>query len=451
MLCVKIKDDLHPEDSAMLQALVSRDPGPVEQRFRKVESSGSGKFMDQYYIGYGHDSIGDCATTTVYIENVSLYAAKVIEDHMRFNGQEASTRYIDFSKQSISSYGYASEKNESDIEFFLDAYEKALTELKVYFRGKYPESKDKAIDACSFDVARSLLPVSVNTTVCWTTTLTGFRSHLLDMAIHPLREVKDIAREVNEKLYEHCPNSFYPDIDQDPRRIDIDKTKHIYGRWFMTPAQKMYLYDRGNDIEDLSEDILGIPYISNHLNDSLLRKHQLQGGPIPWWMDPYAGRVTFIDELDFASYRDLHRHRLAVTPLPLGEFTKRGGNEIFTESSPYTHVLVDALGENFVEDIRQHVRSIRVTKDEMDRLYALPMGVEIKAYIQATAAELSYILSLRSKKSVHPTLRDYIHRLYRCLDSSTQEFFDVDLTPAVFQPSDVRAKQTITEKGDGFI
>ena len=71
---IKIIDELLPEDVAMLQALYSRSPASVDSHLDKVEEVGSGNFMDRYYVGYGHRSIGDCGTTTMFIED--LYALK---------------------------------------------------------------------------------------------------------------------------------------------------------------------------------------------------------------------------------------------------------------------------------------------------------------------------------------------------------------------------------------
>ena len=94
-------DDQHPEDLAMLQALYSRSPASVTTHLDRLQKSGSGKFMDQYYVGYGHASIGDCGATTIFIEQVSMLVAKAVQDNPLYNGQEASTRYLDFSKQSV--------------------------------------------------------------------------------------------------------------------------------------------------------------------------------------------------------------------------------------------------------------------------------------------------------------------------------------------------------------
>ena len=57
--------------------------------------------MANFYVGYGHKSIGDCGTITLFIEGISMLAAKAIQDWPLYSGQEASTRYVDFSTQAF--------------------------------------------------------------------------------------------------------------------------------------------------------------------------------------------------------------------------------------------------------------------------------------------------------------------------------------------------------------
>src|SRR5579862_1764173 len=94
-------DDLHPEDLAMLQALYSRSFESAEVHIRKILDGGSGKFMNKFYVGFNHKSIADCGSTTFFLEGVSMFTAKAVQDWPLYAGQETSTRYIDMSKQRI--------------------------------------------------------------------------------------------------------------------------------------------------------------------------------------------------------------------------------------------------------------------------------------------------------------------------------------------------------------
>ena len=98
---IYIVDDMHPEATAMAQALYSRSPQSVVNHLQKIKEVGYEKFMDTFYVGYGHKSIGDCGSTTLFVENISILGAKAIQDWQLYRGQEASTRYLDMSKQKV--------------------------------------------------------------------------------------------------------------------------------------------------------------------------------------------------------------------------------------------------------------------------------------------------------------------------------------------------------------
>src|SRR5262245_12045885 len=90
-----------PEAEAMLQALHSRSIGGLESHLKIVAEKGPDNFMKNFYVGYGHKSIGDCGTASLFIEGVSMLAAKAIQDWALYSGQESSTRYIDYKVQPL--------------------------------------------------------------------------------------------------------------------------------------------------------------------------------------------------------------------------------------------------------------------------------------------------------------------------------------------------------------
>ena len=73
-----IHDEFDPEANAMLQALYSRSAASVAEHVAKVKEHGSKKFMESYYVNYGHASIGDCGTTTIFLEGVSILFTKAL-------------------------------------------------------------------------------------------------------------------------------------------------------------------------------------------------------------------------------------------------------------------------------------------------------------------------------------------------------------------------------------
>jgi thymidylate synthase ThyX len=88
-----------PEALAMLQAFYSRSAESIVSRVERLgkDLTSVKAALNKFYIGYGHQSIGDCGTVTVFVENVSILAAKALQENPLYNGQECSTRYIELS------------------------------------------------------------------------------------------------------------------------------------------------------------------------------------------------------------------------------------------------------------------------------------------------------------------------------------------------------------------
>ncbi len=81
-----IYDEFNPEDMAMMQALYSCSPKSVTEHAENQ---------------YGHKSIADCGSTTIFIEGISMLGDKTIQDWSLYSGQETNTRYIDMSQQPV--------------------------------------------------------------------------------------------------------------------------------------------------------------------------------------------------------------------------------------------------------------------------------------------------------------------------------------------------------------
>src|SRR5690606_36451069 len=93
-------EEHNAKEYGMLAAMFSRSKDGVLELVDKVQKEGaSGRFMETYYVSYGHNSIGDLVDVKLYVEGIPFYIAALLEHHSQFRGQESSTRYIDFSNQ----------------------------------------------------------------------------------------------------------------------------------------------------------------------------------------------------------------------------------------------------------------------------------------------------------------------------------------------------------------
>ncbi|MFA5040085.1 MAG: FAD-dependent thymidylate synthase [Bdellovibrionales bacterium] len=428
-----VVDDQHPEDIAMLQALYSRSPASVVKHLEKLKASGSGKFMDQFYVGYGHASIGDCATTTLFVEQVSMLVAKAIQDNPLYNGQEASTRYLDFSKQTVVD-PYNTPETKNIQTRWMEIYNRVLPLLTEGLKTRYPfdpaeyKSEKTWQNTCAaraFDIARSLLPVGTTTLLSWTTSLRAARDHLRRLKFHPLPEVRETAQKIFSQLYDKYPHSFNPgDMAVTDSPIDIYAAAIASRNSFVSADDLSYQFSPTPDeIKSVMEgDIVSR---SNTVDLDALRKVEAKTlsmrppyAPLPWRLEAY-GRYNFLFLLDFGSFRDLQRHRNGVCQIPLidGRF---GLNPWYMEQ--FADLLSNADSQQLEQDIAAQFSAIADLPKQIAAVttmlsqYLFPMGTRVLVHASYSIPEVVYVGELRSNKTVHPTLRPIAQRMLKILN-----------------------------------
>ena len=382
-------DDMHPEDIAMLQALYSRSPQSVVNHLEKVKKVGSGRFMSQFYVGYGHSSIGDCGNTTLFIENVSMLAAKAIQDSPLYNGQEASTRYLDMSKQPVlNPLGNSDGKYIQDT--WMEFYTSSMDRMVEHCRARFPQEEgvsdkqyEKAIKARAFDVMRGFLPAGCTTMVSWTTNLRHAADHLANLRHYPISEVRELSEEILGHLKERYQHSFnhkrYPETEA---YLEIAGSSHLFdpkvsrGKVLCTPHLQSWALQEF---------------------DTPLFAERPPRCRLPHYVD-VLGHIEYEFLLDFGSFRDLQRHRNGVCRMPLLS-TKWGFNEWYLDQLPedLRSQAVDLLGEQELE--------IATLGDPIDTQHYVAMGYNVPCWVSRGLPGTLYLIELRSSKTVHPTMR----------------------------------------------
>jgi len=384
---IYVNDELHPEDNAMLQALYSRSPQSVTKHLEKVKLAGSGNFMGQYYVGYGHQSIGDCGTTTLYVEYVSMLAAKAIQDSPLYNGQEASTRYLDMSKQPVlNPIGTPRGKVIQDLwmEFYTSSMAPTIEHLYATYplkEGEDAKQYEKAIKARAFDILRSFLPAGCTTLVSWHTTLRHAADHLSNLRHYPLAEVRGLADSMLSSLQERYPHSFgqkrYEDTEQ-----------------YLATVGTQYLYNPKGCSTHVT--------CKANLDVRQLNQPVIQGRPpktrLPHYLDE-LGQVTYEFLLDFGSFRDLQRHRNGVCRMPLLS-TQWGFNPWYLEQLP------PSLRDRAEILIGHQALAIdRLETSPEEKQHYVAMGFNVPCKVTRGLPGTLYLIELRTSKTVHPTMR----------------------------------------------
>jgi thymidylate synthase ThyX len=395
-----VYDEFTPEDMAMMQALYSRSAESVEMHAAKVKQVGSGKFMERYYVGYGHASIADCGSTTVFIEGVSMLVAKAIQDWPLYSGQETSSRYVDMSKQEIKD-PLKTKASKAVLNAWMKFYVGSQPALEEHLRVKYPKKAeedqgvyDRAIKARIFDIMRSFLPAGSTTQLSWHTNLRQAHDKVVLLKYHPLAEVREVAAEIDAKLKAKYAHSFghkeYPEQEA-YRKMITDKYTY-----YVNPKQKANF----STTSTINKKSLA-PY------SALIKKRPMKTN-LPLFLAE-LGNVTYEFLLDFGSFRDVQRHRNGVCRMPLLT-TRFGFNEWYLEQMPL------ALQKEAKQLIKDQIKAIKALKAKPeDAQYYVAMGFNVTSKVTYALPAAVYTLELRSGKLVHPTLRKVAHNMHRGL------------------------------------
>jgi thymidylate synthase ThyX len=379
-----------PEAEAMIQALHSRSVGGVLEHLATLAKKGAKRFMASFYVGYGHKSIGDCGSITLFIEGVSMLAAKAVQDWALYSGQEASTRYIDFAKQPfINPEG--TDKGNAVLEAWRTFYMASMEPLKEDLVRRFPKPEDekqsvynKAIAARAFDILRGFLPAGASTNLAWHGNMRQVADKLAQLRHHPLTEVVDIAAKLEEALLEAHPSSF--------GHKRYDATEAYMADWM---SKGYYFTHPGFE---------GVEFLRDGIDRELLEEYRpyLEGRPAKTELPKQiaeCGTISFGFMLDFGSFRDLQRHRAVTQRMPLVT-TRHGFSEWYLSELP---AEMRKNVEQLLTEQEKAIVSLSLTPEEAQ--YYIAMGFELPNRVTGDLPAWVYLVELRATRFVHPTLR----------------------------------------------
>ncbi len=397
-----IEDSCGPEDNAMLQALYSRSAASVTEHLEKVKKSGSGKFMESYYVGYGHGSIGDCGSTTIFIENVSILAAKAIQDWRLYSGQETSTRYIDMAKQPIID-PLSSDESKTIIEDWMKFYIDSQEGVKEHLRTTHPrraeeeeKTYERAVNARVFDILRSFLPSGIATQLSWHTNLRQAADRLALLRHHPVAEIKDLAEEILRQLKEKYPSSFSHKLyeAQEAYRAEVSKDFSYYHN----PDSPTFDFKTNINPESLK------PF------EKIIRERPIKTN-LPSFLDELGG--CYCDYLiDFGSSRDLQRHRNGVFRMPLVT-TDFGFHSWYLDQLP-SDLRTEA--EQLIQKQTERINALDCNVET--KQYYISLGFLVSCRTYYSLPGLVYLVELRSDTTVHPTIRPLMQQIHHALHAA---------------------------------
>jgi len=443
-----LKEFIMSEETAFSSIVGSVIKGEGDERIIEDQIMAIKKaqnFYDRILDGYGDDSIGELGGGHLALENISMLAAKVIED-CRIGGSplEKSTRYIYFDQKVGGEYLFFREPilmTSAYRELYLqtcnrlfETYSILIPQLTLIMEKNFPKEEGvsivaytAAIRAKVLDCLRGLLPASALTNMGVFGNGRFFEGLIQKLNSHNLAEMQDIGRkgfhemskimpsfvrraEPNHK-YQQTYSQFSEQLKGELKALADECSENIPA--MSGPGVRLIAYDpegpvkvaaallfehSQSGLQQLQEYCRTLPeeQISRILEaGSNYRENRRHKSPRAL----EHAYFTFEIVADFGAYRDLQRHRMLtqerqLLTCDLGYFVP---SEI--RGTPMEKPYCDAM-----EEAKRAYDQIALELPE-EAQYVVPMGFNIHWYFHVNLRALQWLCELRSSPAGHPAYR----------------------------------------------
>lgn len=442
-----LKEFITNEDETSFSAIVGQDDGAEEKAqtgqdaaIRKAQN-----FYDRILDGYGDDSIGELGGTHVAIENVSMLAAKMLEDS-RIGGSplEKSTRYVYFDQKVNGEYLFYREPvlmtsayrdlYVNTCNMLFDTYGKLIPPLTAMIEEMMP--KDESVSKAAYtaalrakvlDCLRGLLPAGTLTNMGVYGNGRFFEQLIQKLHVCNLAEMQDIGKRMHEEITKVMPSFI--------RRSDLGHhTQQDYSRFINAMNGELRAVTERNtekverseepgvrmiasDPEAVLKVASALLYANSNkaLNDLHTYCKGLSEEELARILDAGCGarenrrqkspralehaNFTFEILADFGVYRDLHRHRMLTQERQLlscdyGFFVPR---EII--GTPLEDEYLDAMHK------AKEVYDAIAAELPEEAQYLVPQGYNVRWYFHVNLRALQWLCELRSSPAGHASYR----------------------------------------------
>ena len=441
-----LKEFISNEEEAAFSAITGENTVQEEKQsdqaaaIRKAQN-----FYDRILDGYGDDSIGELGGTHAAIENVSMLAAKLLEDS-RIGGSplEKSTRYVYFDQKVNGEYLFYREPvlmtsayrdlyiNTCNMLF--ETYSRLIPPLTAMIDEKMP--KDQAVSKAAYtaslrakvlDCLRGLLPAGTLTNMGIYGNGRFFEQLLHKLHVNNLAEMQEIGRKMNEEVSKVMPSfvrrsdpshhthqefvrffcSMNAEIDAVAEQINGSNTSAV------SPGVKLLASDPEAVLKVASA--LLFSHTDKSYQDLYDYCKQLPEEELARILDagcatrenrrhksPRAlehANFTFEIVADFGVYRDLHRHRMLTQE-----------RQLLNCSYGY-YLPPEIIGTTLEDDYKAALHKAKEAYDTIseefpeEAQYMVPMAYNVRWYFQVNLRALQWLCELRSAPAGHTSYR----------------------------------------------
>ncbi len=456
---------VEPEVGGYGLAKYSRSHKPYRETIKALDQKKASEFYKTFYLKYRHKSVADLAHAIFIFENISNYPAReALWDDSLLDGQESSTRYLDFTKKGICIPQEITEspfyvefkslceemvKENEEFQKLLLPYIKRQLNKNPVLKNLPSQKKESLAKSKVFDIARQLLPTGHYTNLGLVMSARTAERLANNLLAHPFEEVKEIARDFQKAMTQKAafvpsrlpknssktivmptvgtfikPNSYRQKVfvmlkEWASRNLSLERIDSF-------PKEKVILIRPHNlELETLASFLYQIsPYSYRQLlyfvERLSLKKRQelfkiiysLRGQDDELLRESSSGyRLIFDITSDFGSHKDLHRHRRCI------EITKP-----FTSRYGYVMPLqIEKAG--LKERYQKNMEKVGALASRIENEKAYPLNIASGALlgygwkrrylIKMDARELQYIVELRTRPEGHFYYREIAWLMYQ--------------------------------------
>ncbi len=402
------------------------------------------EFYERVLVGYGDDSVAELAGAHVAVEQVSMLAAKALEDsRIGISPLEKSTRYVRFDRAGPDGrYLYyrapelANPLYEKTADALFETYSRLIEPASLAIRQRFPQVPEEtdrawksATRAKALDLLRGLLPAGALTNLGLFGNGRSFEYLITKLSSHELPECRRLATDLHHELSLVIPSFVRRALDEKYGRPTAERMATVRERVSklspspprgegrgegLKPAVLLVDYDR-----DAERNVVAAALFP-HSNLSL---DELTANPeavIEAMLGDRANRrqrppralehahYTFEITANFAAYRDLHRHRMLTQDRQLL------GTDLGYDLPPGVVDLGmhDDFARVVAEAAAAHQKLERDIGSEQAQ-YVVPMAYHVRWYFRASLREVYHLCELRTTPQGHPDYRWVAQEMFR--------------------------------------
>ena len=461
---------LPPEVCAVLFAYVSRSSASFRENLRLLLSQGdvqlsaigekteefqtakAARFHEKWVLGYGHSSVAEHAELKIAIDELSILAAKAVEDNRLAAFTEKSSRYQVFDADrfywpvEMKQSPWLSEARTlvSDLyELYHRLYDPMREELAEACprpEGLSDKAWESTLHAAACDVIRYLLPAGTLTSMGVSVNARAAAHMIRKLRASSLSELRHLGDRICEEggritpvlLKYAMPSTFVRELPDRVRKTGllpveeqpVNATERVrLIRWDQDGVQRVLadlLFAFGDT--SLQHALQLVSSMDKEERLSLLQaacggmeKHDWP----PRSLEQASITVEFC--VDYGAYRDLQRHRMATQSQPL--LGCRWGYEtpsMLSDNQQYHNLMQRAA--NLWQKLRM--------QDPGMAQYFVPLAYRQRFAMQMNLREAEHIIRLRSSAAGHWSYRQAAQDLYHIVTECYPELsscFRVDL------------------------